>query len=72
MHGDIKCTRKWPHRMTYAEAKRTDQCSDIRYTFFDMWLSFDYIIFAHIIEGRWDIDEQVKQHAWLSSGEDHH
>jgi len=52
MHGDVKCTRKWLHRMTYAEAKRTGHCPDIRYTFFDMWLSFDYIIFAHIIEGQ--------------------
>jgi len=45
--------------MIYTEAERIGHLPDTPYTPCGIWLSFDYIIFTHIIESQWDINGQV-------------
>jgi hypothetical protein len=52
MRSDIDDARKRRHRMKCAEAESIGHCPDIQYPFGTMWLSFDYIIFTHTIEGQ--------------------
>jgi len=52
MRGGIRYARKRLHRMKCTEAASIGHFPDIRYTLGDVWLSFDYIIFIHTIEGQ--------------------